>query len=816
MFLRMSGVASTVTSINPRSGSYEGATRITIYGKDFSPDQFNYGNENEKNGNRVYLRSTTATVECDVITYWSTQSTIYCDTRAAIPGDYYIYVTVDGKEVDTYCSNSNNCRFQYNSNRTPRVRRVWPRSGTPDSTLNFYGKIVTDIVTPSQSQADEYEDSNTDIEIQRIYMGSSICDPIDQDTGTVFGIDKASDGWGTIICKPNSTIVDSKNITFLVSSGWGRSYTESGAYSVSFGGELYLYQLHADIKGVTPNYGSYRGGTRIIISGKYFGTKMEYVAVDVGGVQCELVSVKDNAIECITGEQSSNQTTFPGNRGIYQEVRTDTYYFNRGYFVAPYDGVFKFMIYSDDQSELYFSMTENPENKVKIAFNSVAPGNNKLISDALTLTGGNHYYIEAYLHEGYGSDYINLGLMMFDLPISNADYSGAVNEEQTISITSTKNNEQQVLSINGGDGEVQEILLLFSNCSNEDTENEYVRVCEDLEGMFSISFMEETTASLSADATVNEVQDAINNLQNVTYSVSVNKTIRLAGNVFVIHFPSGSGNVQQLVGMSDNFEVESSTTVEGSMATIDSFAVKFDEIESASLSSSSTAEDFEEALTQMFTVQCQQDSESSGLYTNDYEGTASGYESGARVMDVEPYCGRASLKNPNIIYEAGGTESSNGETVDVIDAIKNGKVCFAYNGALSQKVRFTIRWKHYDDGDQRSEREYRVSKLTKTTSWHYTCFDIYSYIQQDEELNFESSPDSPFDVEVITLYQDGGDFYIDNLNIGSSEIKCKSLKIKIYLLELKILQMDQLKMRVITSNLAAMIGEIEQQLPLKG
>ncbi|XP_071944840.1 fibrocystin-L-like [Antedon mediterranea] len=612
--------------------------------------------------------------------------------------------------------------------------------------------------------------------------------------------------------------VDSKNITFLVSSGYGRSYTESGAYSVSFKGELYLFQLHADIKGVTPNYGSYRGGTHITIVGKYFGTKIENVAVDVGGVKCELVSVKDNAIECVTGEQPSNQTTVPGNRGIYREVwknkvnsdfsdarswntldsdyyievrdefqspdnptfgETDYYSSRyRGFFVAPYDGIFKFMIYSDDESQLYFSMTENPEDKMKIAFNSRATKSfytrpKEQISNPLKLTGGTHYYIEAYHHQHRGSHYVNVGLMLYDLPISNADYSGAVNEKQTISITSSNKNQLQYVRVcedldgtfnNASMDEITDNTLLIPNCSNE-----YVRVCEYLEGTFNITFMDETTGSLSANATANEVQDAINNLQSVAYPVSVNKTIQWTGNVFVIHFPPSSGNVEQVVGSSDDFQVNSSTAVEGGMDTIDSFSVILDSVESTALSSSSTAEDFEEALIEMFSIKCKR-SGLTGMYINDYEGTANEYESGIRVLDMEPYCGRASLKNPSAVYKSGKTKSSNGETVDVIDAKINGKVCLDYRGALSQDVMFTIHWKHYEDGDQRSDTIYTISELYETNRWRYTCFDIYNYILQDDDLIYDSSPRSPFDVEVITLYQDGGDFYIDNLNIGSSTI----------------------------------------------
>ena len=40
-------------------------------------------------------------------------------------------------------------------------------------------------------------------------------------------------------------------------------------------------------------------------------------------------------------------------------------------------------------------------------------------------------------------------------------------------------------------------------------------------------------------------------------------------------------------------------------------------------------------------------------FYEEYEGEILGQESGERVSDVEPFCGRKSLKNPKIIWRAG-------------------------------------------------------------------------------------------------------------------------------------------------------------------
>lgn len=47
----------------------------------FSEDPFSYGEGNEDKGNKVFLKNDTATVECDVLPYWSNTEKVVCDTR---------------------------------------------------------------------------------------------------------------------------------------------------------------------------------------------------------------------------------------------------------------------------------------------------------------------------------------------------------------------------------------------------------------------------------------------------------------------------------------------------------------------------------------------------------------------------------------------------------------------------------------------------------------------------------------------------------------------------------------------------------------
>ncbi|XP_071946075.1 fibrocystin-L-like [Antedon mediterranea] len=486
------GLAVRVYDITPRRGSLEGGTEITINGIGFSEDPFNFGEGNEHKGNLVYLNSSTSIVQCDVIAYKTTTKKIICETRAAIPGYYTIYVLVDG--VEGHQCNYGSCTFQYRDDKTPKISKVYPRAGTPDSPVRVDGFIVSDVVTDVQTQSEEYEESNTNIELKRVFMDASICDLINQTSGTVYGIDKASNGWGSFYCKPNSTVVDSKKVSFLVTSEYGHSYTYTDALTVSYTRDIYLFQLYTDVTSVSPNTGSLAGGTILTIEGNYFGGNIEQVDVKVGGVACEVLEVTDTVIKCRTGPQPANQTTYPGNRGMFREVWNKTsvhadfsnanfstttsdyfseiidefsspevpsfgetdYYYTRytGYFVAPYTGEFRLLVDSDDQSQLLFSMSENPDNLTKIAYVTGWSSNYykypEQVSELLNLVGGNRYYVKAIQREGGGGDHLRVGLLMYDLPFNHSDLGGASDEKQVIAISSVVQPEVQVIKFDVG------------------------------------------------------------------------------------------------------------------------------------------------------------------------------------------------------------------------------------------------------------------------------------------------------------------------------------------------------------------------------
>jgi hypothetical protein len=87
----------------------------------------------------------------------------------------------------------------------------------------------------------------------------------------------------------------------------------------------------------------------------------------------------------------------------------------RGYLCAPETGAFTFWIASDDRAELWLSTTEDPANKVRIAYVSGWTYSRQWEkyttqrSVAINLVAGQRYYIEALLKEGTGGDHLAVG-----------------------------------------------------------------------------------------------------------------------------------------------------------------------------------------------------------------------------------------------------------------------------------------------------------------------------------------------------------------------------------------------------------------------
>ncbi|EDV22672.1 uncharacterized protein TRIADDRAFT_58466 [Trichoplax adhaerens] len=181
--------ATIINNITPTTGSTAGGTRVTIYGEEFSQDQFNY--DVPSRGNIVYLSSDRNLLRCDVITYLSNTKKIVCDTRPSPSSEVYkLILFVDGVRISensgAYCGSQ--CNYQYSESVSPTITAILPKSGLPGTIITVKGRIFTNSVNSIQ----ELENDATDVkEIVRY--------------GTAMNSETSTEGY--IKCKLSTTII---------------------------------------------------------------------------------------------------------------------------------------------------------------------------------------------------------------------------------------------------------------------------------------------------------------------------------------------------------------------------------------------------------------------------------------------------------------------------------------------------------------------------------------------------------------------------------------------------------------------------------
>ncbi|NXH99521.1 PKHD1 protein, partial [Pachycephala philippinensis] len=322
---------------------------------------------------------------------------------------------------------------QFSAKQTPVIYQINPSSGTPGNLIQIHGKTI----------AGRYEtlDFNVDYIDGPAVLTSegdgwtSLCSFADRRAGSTYPI-QAKDGLGTLQCRVEGNHIGWHFLSF-------RSAVHKDAWLISAKLELFLYQTHPEIFSVFPAGGSLGGGTDLTVTGDFFE---EPVQVTAAGVPCKVKHVSPREIRCTTepvGEGRSLGAPQPGNRGLLFEVWDDAsdlteagpgYRWQfvpnasspvrflsgakksfssrlRGFFVAPQTNNYTFWIQADGQASLYLSLSQDPEQKVRIA--SLPAGNSEWSEDwvknwselwqpksqKFELTAGSRYYLEA-LHHG--------------------------------------------------------------------------------------------------------------------------------------------------------------------------------------------------------------------------------------------------------------------------------------------------------------------------------------------------------------------------------------------------------------------------------
>ncbi|NXG78698.1 PKHD1 protein, partial [Baryphthengus martii] len=272
-----------------------------------------------------------------------------------------------------------------------------------------------------------------------------------------------------------------------------RSAVHKGAWLISAKQELFLYQTHSEITSVFPAGGSLGGGTDLTILGDFFEEPMQVI---VAGVPCKIKHISPQQIRCTTEPVSRGRRLGgpqPGNRGLLFEVWDDAsdmteggpgYRWQfvpnasspvrflsgakksfssrlRGFFVAPETNNYTFWLQADGQASLYFSLSEDPEHKVRIA--SLPAGNSEWSenwvkswserwqpkSQKFELTAGWRYYLEALHHGKAAGSGMRVGVQIHNTWLNPQVVNSYYIERHEIRARSSRLPEVQMLTVSG-------------------------------------------------------------------------------------------------------------------------------------------------------------------------------------------------------------------------------------------------------------------------------------------------------------------------------------------------------------------------------
>ncbi|XP_036624228.1 fibrocystin [Trichosurus vulpecula] len=434
--------------IIPEEGSIAGGTWITIVF-----DGLEWSLLYPTNGSQLEISLVNVEipwlphVPCDVSPVYEDFSALRCQTRSlqweTQEGLYYLEVRSGGQVLNSLSEGSwDNRTFKFSKTQTPIVYRVNPPSGAPGNLIQVHGWIITGRTETFDNDV-EYIESPLTLQAQG---GEWItpCSLVDRETGNRYPVEEDL-GFGALQCRVEGHYVGSQNVSFSIFNK-GKSTVHKDAWLISAKQELFLYQTYSEILSVFPATGSLGGGTDITITGDFFDFSAQ---VTVAGIPCEIKYISPRKIECTTKplkQGTKLASPQPGNRGLLFEAgdvqegldltnTTPGYRWQivpnasspfgfwselgqhfrarlSGFFVAPETNNYTFWIQADSPASLYFSQSEDPGTKVKVAFIEAGIAdwfdswemNGHLEtwqqkSLKLELLGGAKYYLEA---EHYG------------------------------------------------------------------------------------------------------------------------------------------------------------------------------------------------------------------------------------------------------------------------------------------------------------------------------------------------------------------------------------------------------------------------------
>ncbi|XP_030346033.1 fibrocystin isoform X2 [Strigops habroptila] len=485
-------VTATGLLVKPQEGSVAGGTWITITLDGSRSHQLECVSSASVSQLEVFLvNPDLPRLPCDVSPLYFDFCSVRCRTRSSPQeGLYYVEVIFKGRVINNLTEvEKKNFTFKFSAAQTPVVYQISPPSGIPGNLIEIYGKTIAGRYETLDFNVD-YIDGPATL-VAEGDGWTSLCSFVDRQTGSIYPL-QAEDGLGTLQCRVEGNHIGSHNVSFLVFNK-GKSAVHKGAWLISAKQELFLYQTHSEIASVFPAGGSLGGGTDLTVTGDFFE---EPVQVSAAGVPCKVKHVSPKQIRCTTepvGKGKRLGAPQPGNRGLLFEVWDDAsdlteagpgyrwqFVHNasspvgfltgakksfssrlRGFFVAPQTNNYTFWIQADGQASLYFSLSQDPEHKVKIA--SLPAGNSEWSenwvknwsehwqpkSKKFELTAQTRYYLEALHHGKAPSNGMRVGVQIHNTWLNPHVVNNYYIERHEISARALHLPEVQMLTVSG-------------------------------------------------------------------------------------------------------------------------------------------------------------------------------------------------------------------------------------------------------------------------------------------------------------------------------------------------------------------------------
>ncbi|XP_044927182.1 fibrocystin isoform X1 [Mustela putorius furo] len=498
MEILLLAVPSRSFHIEPEEGSLAGGTWITVI-FDGLESEFLY----PANGAQLEIHLVNVaepslpSIPCDVSPVFLDLPVVMCRTRSLLSeaheGLYYLEVHSGGQVVGSPSPGPrDNCTFKFSRAQTPIVYQVTPPSGAPGKLIHVYGWIITGRSETFDFEA-EYIESPLIMEAQGDKWVTA-CSLVNRQTGSRYPLQE-DHGLGTLQCRVEGNYIGSQNVSFSVFNK-GKSIVHKNAWMISAKLELFLYQTHSEILSVFPDTGSLGGRTDITITGDFFDNPVQ---VTIAGIPCDIRDVSPRKIECTTrAPGKSARLTAPqaGNRGLLFEVgeavegldltsgmpgyqwqivpnaSSPPGFWSKeglpfrarlsGFFVAPETNNYTFWIQADNQASLYFSHSEDPKTKVKVASIKVGiadwfdaweqnghDGTWQRKTPKLELVGGTSYFLEAEHGGRAPSRGMRIGVQIHNTWLNPDVVSTYLREKQQIRIHAQRLPEIQMLTVSG-------------------------------------------------------------------------------------------------------------------------------------------------------------------------------------------------------------------------------------------------------------------------------------------------------------------------------------------------------------------------------